>query len=382
MEKYNKSNLKGLLEQLEKYDNVLNDKQKEVLGFSASISDEIRFHLLKKGWWSVLLFGSNYKCPIGLRIFPEHSYKDWSVVSIIEEENAQTLSPSLSELYPFCNLKYLNNNAVVQEIKDAYNEIVNLISDFITLVGGKDSLSFYSKYINTVFNETDKELLGQKIYIDFWKEMSKGKGDFETMIREVIKMRDEPSYIPTSLETYPFIWKSRVKNILGHRSIHLTDESFSESTAEKYAWEAFQEPHGFDTEGYDFNYYPEGLSPKSDINFLAEFVVADYLDHAKEIEDSPLYEAAKILGNYDNLESYTGVQHMEAAAIFDRNLKDPIMSWKCLVSAAYWSGQNTDETYLPIWEAAIELCEAQKWNDAKEALQIQYDFYIEYKTKI
>ena len=82
-----------------------------------------------------------------------------------------------------------------------------------------------------------------------------------------------------------------------------------------------------------------------------------------------------------NLNSYYGLEHLEAAAIYDSELNDPIMSWNCLVNAAYWSGLNTNETLLPAWEAAIYLAEKHNWKDAHFALKTQYDWYIDYKKK-
>lgn len=373
--------IKELAKELLGFSSSLDDEKRRVLGFTTNIEDDIKFNLLRKGGWHSLYFASSISFQYGLRIFPDKKVSDWSVVETDEMGGFTTKAPLLNN---FLYFKYLNTISHLDgfvECKNNLNKLEEVVSPFLDFVDGKRGFEFYRDYLLNEANlPTSEDESKLKYYLDFWNHYGDGEG-FKTMIDLVGDMLKDEQYIPKNIASVDLgVWETRIKNILAQRAYIIQDDAIPYADAEPFLWQSFVQPHGYDSEEIYFDYLPSLSSQcNEEIQGVVELLNAEYYEHADYIKESPLYAALVAL--YGKDDSYLGVQHVEAAMIYDLEHKDPLKAWDCLVSAAYWSGLNSNETFLPAWKAAIELCERNNWKDAHDALLLQWEFYHDYKSK-
>jgi hypothetical protein len=221
----------------------------------------------------------------------------------------------------------------------------------------------------------------REVYLLFWLTLDQSKGhDILRGIIELWKNNTPFSEVPIYQKGLEH-WESRILNSCTAVAYSWPDMYPKEHRLETY-WRTFCQPHGYDPAETPLDHHPvyshyaKGVmnSACNALTYVGEF------DRVRpEYKKSPLYAALVAL--FGNRDRYIGVQHFEAAVLFDLEHKDPIQCWNSLVSAAYWSGQNRPETMLPAWQAAIELCDANNWRDAHEALVHQWDFYHDFKRR-
>ncbi len=370
--------MEKILRELNRFAENFNSEDIDYLGFIPSISDEDKYELLKRGWWHFYFFGSQKHYNLGFRISPKLAYCDWPIMQIHEYSSAITIAPRISSVWYFVQLSFLLNLKVYNTFDTDINIIEKLSLPLLKIVKGSEHFEYFINHILKKEIIPDSQENKNKLHLHFWNYFDKSQG--HKVLRKIITdiSSDEDLIIKDVDFDILGMWKTRVLYILVQRfrmiGIYLEDDS----QIEKLFWELFQCINIFDAEGM----LPKHIfdnSNEPEISLAATIASLDTLKdrRAEYIKNNPLYPALLKLGS--SRKNYLGVEHIEAAAIYDSELNDPIMSWNCLVNAAYWSGLNTSETLLPAWEAAIYLAEKHNWKDAHFALKTQYDWYLNYK---
>jgi hypothetical protein len=351
------------------------------LGFNPVIDETMLFQRLRKGWWHTLFFGANEKYHLwGLRIFPTLPYSHWPAIKEYFAESVWTVAPNLKAFPAMLKQQDFADSTLFHEFQQAWNETAAILKAFYEIAGGDEYHEFLTNYVMDNDNAPKKGVTGSS-YLLFWLTMDKSKGhDILRGLIELYLKRIPFSEVPI-YEKGLGHWESRILNSctsVAHNERAMYPEEHRNDTF----WRTFCQPHGYDPAETPLDHHPSYSQYSKNVvdttcnrlEYLGNF------DRVKpEYKKSPLYAALVAL--FGNRDRYIGVQHFEAAVLFDLEHKDPIQCWNSLVSAAYWSGQNRPETMLPAWQAAIELCDANNWRDAHEALVHQWDFYHDFKRR-
>lgn len=371
--------MKEFVENLKKFSKSIDERKQNPLSFNTKISDENLYLLMKKGWWHTSYFSSDICFQYGLRMRPNTKYTDWSVVQTSLYATSYTFAPNISSFIYFKFMNGLSNEKVFNEIKEQLPLIKDCAAPFLEFTNGTSKFDFFENYLLKTKNSSTDEFK-IKCYQDFWLHFDVNN-EFKVLQTLIHNMLKDASFFPDEIPSENLgIWETRIKNILAQRAYIINEEVLEFEEVEPVLWQSFKQPHAYDSEGIYFKIWPNSTGKaRNNINGVVLLLAADFYNHSPEIIESPLYAALLALEN--NTNGYFGVQHMEAAAIYDLELNDPVMSWNCLVNAAYWSGVNTSETFLPAWEAAISLAEKYEWKDVHFALKAQYDWYLGYKKK-
>ncbi len=351
------------------------------LGFTPNVESNKLYDLLKKGWWHTCFFGDSSYEIWGLRIFPNLEYAVWSAVELTNGGSARTIAPRLCAFATMLQLDSFSDIELFRMSRRDWPQITATLNRLYELIGGGEYHDFITELL---FNDANLPVdAAHKLenYLRVWKHMDPSLGHIE--LRKLIEQSNEDeSFVPESYRDLDLgHWRTRILNAAATLATFRADH-ISRSQKLARCWVSFAEPHGYDPE----EVRPQQYGSKSNTTAGAMQTIVEQLQGASnfmglplEMQDSPLFAPLVSLAGRKN--QYLGVQHAEAAILFDKEYNDPLMAWNCLVSAAYWSGRNGSETLMPVWRAAIELCEANNWSDAHEALVYQWDFYHDFKKR-
>lgn len=372
--------MKNLIKNIQEYSQTLDKGDSEYLGFSPEINPDKLFKLLKKGWWNIFFFGTSYNSSFGLRIEPKNDYSMWPIMSSYDAKNATTIAPDIASFFYLNLLSGLTDPDVFEEFTEIFDDIKQVSLPFLELSKGETFLSFFKDYFTNKNNFPETEEKVNEIYTTIWFHFDKTYG--HTFLRSIIdKFANDSEAFVDEVEIEKLgIWKSRILYILTKRACKLNLDLSKHLTIKKYFWELIKQIHVYDSEDM-YSKQTSNTSTQPNFELLNPIMtLGAQIDNDPDFfKNEPLFPA--FIKMNENLNSYSGLEHIEAAAIYDSKHNDPIMAWNCLVNAAYWSGLNSGETLLPAWEAAIYLAEKHNWQDAWFALKTQYDWYIEYKKK-
>ncbi len=356
------------------------------IGGNLNIPENIRYNLLKKGWWSVYYFASSYKTNYGLHITSDSKFDRWPVISTFDYDSTTTLAPNIGLFYFFRYLKNLDDVEVFDEYINENEKIKKIAIPFLEAVNGAKEFNYFNEYFTNTLNRPDSDEKILDNYLHFWNRYDNSYG--HQILRKIISDFNEDKVIDFNEIAFDKLghWKSRVLYILVYYVNKKEISIKNNLNVEKLLWELFSSINIFDCEEVNIKNFPNKIeTPISAIWYCVNELGTDIEKRSDYIKNSPLFPAlvkmSDIYRNNFNLRSYTGVEHVEAAAYYDSELNDPVMSWNCLVNGAYWSGVNTNETLLPAWEAAIYLAKKHGWDDVYTALNEQYEFYKDFKLQ-
>lgn len=265
--------------------------------------------------------------------------------------------------------------------KDYWEQVSEVMKSAYATLGGEEYHGFLAEFISDDSNfPNNKEVIAntQKM---FWETLDGGSG-WKEYFKLVHNSQLNPEWVPTEVCASDLgIWRHRYFNALGTLAV-FRDKHVDSVSRREFCWLAFSQPHGYDPEIVKPELIPSySLSPSRCIeSFVMELRGAtDFTGLQNAKGNSPLF--APLVSLAGNFESYLGVQHFEAAVLWDLEFDEPLNAWESLVSAAYWSGRNSKETLLPAWQAAIELAEARGWSEAYSVLVDNWNFYIDFKRR-
>jgi hypothetical protein len=373
--------MKDFIEKLKAYDKTFDKDDLYNLGFYPSVTDTVKYELLKKGWWSIYHIFSERYCSYGLNIQPGVNFKDWYVMEMSESCNScATFAPGIMNFWYFNQLDYMLILKGFNAYKDKYLDKEKISLPFLESFHMEKEYAYFRDYFLNKSIIPDSQENIDKIYLHFWNYFDKSKGH-EVLRKIITAFNNNKDATITELNTADLgHWATRILYIVVNRSLRSIINLKGKPELETLFWKLFTSTLNYDAEDGDPKHIGNSIRhPKFELRSMINYLASASYTHSEYIKNSPLFAA--LLKMRENRNTYIGVEHVEAAAIFDEKLNDPIMSWNCLVNAAYWSGTNTNETFLPAWEAAIMLCEREGWADAYEALTLQYKFYKDYKKK-
>jgi len=374
--------MKDFLEKLQNYDKTFDKKDINKLGFYPSVADELKYELLKKGWWSLYHIFSGKYWSYGLSIQPQKSYTDWYVMEMSERgDSCATFAPGVMNFWYFRHLELLLRLKVFNAYEDKYLEREKVSLPFLESFNiEKDYIYFRDYFLNkTIIPDSDEKI--DQIYLHFWNYFDKSKG--HDVLRKIItEFKNNEGAVISELDVSKLEhWAIRILYVLVKRFIkHSFMSPNNNLELETVCWKLFTAAHIYDAEDMCPSHIGESIrNPRMELRTTVDYLTLATNNHSDYIKNSPLFPALRKIDENDR--TYIGVEHVEAAAIYDIELNDPIMSWNCLVNAGYWSGANTSETLLPAWKAAIDLAERNDWKDAYFALKTQYDWYMNFKKQ-
>lgn len=359
---------------LEKYAAQLEDDDTVYIGAIPAIADATSSKLVRKGWWHTLFIAEDTYAQYGLRIMPEKPWQEWPLVVNVGQYACFTIGQE-ARLY----LPFIVNEAVLQtksllkgfcEEWDIFLEKGRPVHEIME--GDEEALDKLHAFLGDKKN-TDGKMKKEAFYVHF-NELFDSKGQFARMIEAVTNMMKKKPYLPDPEAADFDLWESRVMNMAGTKA-YLDTKPKDVERAAAILLRAFETPSCYDPCDAGFSILPdrgtEGAAPAMRI---AGALQRPEIAELEQVASHVLFPAAQALAEKGK-DAYAGVEHMEAAALFDDKMKRPLASWNALVSTAYWSGKNLDQTMLPALEAAIHLCRKHKWKDAGTALNYQLSFF-------
>ncbi|MBY8961756.1 hypothetical protein KJK34_03215 [Flavobacterium sp. D11R37] len=365
---------------LEKESKKINLNYIGYIGFYLRVLDKDKYEALNKGYWSSYFFGHlTDGVSLSLRIFPNSTFKNWSIVQNMEGDFASTFSNNISNLIPIAQLGMLLHKDLFGYVSKDWHIFSRLIDPLLDIFVSRDKLNYIKDY---AFNPLNQPISNNKQnslsnYLKFWFHYDQSEG--HKIMREIIeKLQFDENWLPNSFSHDNLgIWETRIKNMLMSRAYFLTNRSSFEHN-KNFLWEGYQQPHGYDFSDFEYSHYLQLIRTKNGIHFFAEQIklFATHID--PEILNHPLYTTLKPLSNDFN--AYVGEEHYQAALLLYQD--KPLDAWNALVSASYWAGVNgRPDLVEKHWQKAIELCQNQNWTDALDALTYQWEWYQNYKKE-
>jgi hypothetical protein len=372
--------MKEFLNKYKNFSESFNPDDIDYLGFSPIVNDSTKYELLKQGWWHLFFFASGHYTNYALRITPNSLYNGWNIMEMHRTTNTNIIAPELSSLWYLSQMELLLDPDYFNEYGSILPYLEEISEPFLKLVNGQKYLDSFKQIILSKNVTPDSEANKDKLYIQLWNFFDNSYG--HKILRQIIEKYSKN--LEVNIKDIAFTglghWKTRILYIIAQQSYAQHKDLIEDSELENVYWELFSEANIYDVEFLTPRQVSDNSSEaKYNIGRFAEKLILEIEKCSSYIKESPLFSALVKLGL--NVDNYFGVDHVEAAAIFDSEHNNPIMSWNCLVNAAYWSGLNTGETLLPAWEAAIYLAEKHTWTDAHYALKTQYEWYLDYKKK-
>ncbi len=372
--------MENAINKLQAYADTLTTKDISYLNINPKMDADTLYNLLKRGWWHIYFFGSNRDLNFGLRMTPDIEFSKWPVSSSYINKNSYIVAPSLDTFF------YLNlaNQLVKSQIIGHYSSMaaeVEKVSDkFLDITGGKEHFDLFKDFFINPFVFPENETRESELYVSFWDQFDNSDG--HSLMREIIQ--DPESFNISTVGTLDKnklgIWKHRIFYVIIQQACKKNADLINNTEIREFFWDFFKSINVYDCENMVPKQFPNDYTqPNFELASPIKMFALEIKRNTEKYAQDPL--ALAILKLDDDIDSYTGIEHAEAAALYDDQMNRPDLSWNCLVNAAYWSGLNSGETLLPAWEAAIYLAEKHNWTDAHYALKTQYEWYLDYKKK-
>ncbi len=375
------SELKKIKLWLENEDKNLDRNYREYIGFYPLALDKEKYRALAKGYWSSFFFARiTDKSNITLRIFPDFTFHDWPVLQNTEGEYSYTICNSLSNFAAFNQIRMLLKNKFFDSVSKNWETTNNLLKPLLELFGTTNEMEFIKEYAFDPDNKpaTDEDEDNIKKYLEFWFHYDKSNG--HKVLRELIDaLKEDEDWLPETMPKSDMrIWETRIKIML-MLNAKMTRSLHPKETVDKFIWEGYTQPHGYDSTTIVFSHYPSSNPSESSIWTISDYFNLYKDDFNKTESQRLLSDAAdKIVKSF---KAYDGKEHYEAALILEQENK-PLEAWNALISASYWAGLNgKTELVETSWQKAIELCQSQNWTDALDALTYQWEWYQDYKKE-
>lgn len=375
------SGLKLILTGLENFKEV-SKSVKNFIGFNPDLPEERKFALFKSGFWGQFPFGYSRGFVWSLRIQPGKDLERWSVCESNSHDSVYTFSPSLSAFNVIRKASTFSNQKQFSAYNRRWDEVEPHLQESVKYFGGEQFLPFLEKYCSTIENASDgSDEFKLATFLQFWDEVDDPEGKAE-LFGLLAKLKTDADYYPATVQPHDFWpWRERIINLQSVRCCQALIKVRDLKNFYPVFWESFKQVHGLDPQDNRLSPFPNRVADAK--GFIARITenmgLNNFQDMPEEIEKSPLFAA--LVSLHQNVDNYIGVQHAEAALLYEQELGDPVMAWNCLLSSGFWSGQNSNETFLPAWEMAIKLAEAYEWTDAYEALTHNWKFYHDFKQK-
>ncbi|MET6997334.1 hypothetical protein [Chitinophaga defluvii] len=352
--------------------------------WSEEDSDTISFHpgipmkkwlpYLKKGYWHILPLGHDSYSVYGLRIMPDKKWEEWPVVVFNDLHSAVTIAPDSSAALPLIRYQIITGDQeMFTYMLEGWNRYKALALPLQKILGNTADLDEFKQFLEA-HKPDDSPGNEDALFLKLWY-LYDTTAAHKAMRTAITEMEENDEYLPSLSPDKSYgIWQTRLYHLFArHLDISHVEKALKDAKLTANIITAFDEPLCYDNEYGGISQFPNrAIEPDSLSVDLAALILTE--EDNKWVQADPLFPVMQEL-TQKRKSKYIGTAHMEAAALLDDQLDRPLRSWNALVSAAYWSGKNLQETALPAWEAAIYLCKKNKWKDALMALEYQLNEY-------
>ena len=361
---------------------VLKDSDSGEMFFNSNLNKNQIYRFYSKGFFDHLLLGfdsDNYTL-VGLRILPNKPINKWPLVYFYRGGNSVMECPNLESIVPFllkfsieCQDTFVVYNKDIENVKKYYKPIFEAL----------DTPEAYQYFIDYILNQDNKP---KEIddYEDIYKKLGRDAREYVRVTRDfdtsegyqvfldVVRQIERNEKVVPEIASKDYgAWTTRIYKPLG---LEAWDDDLKTSIENRVLciWRSFIEPHSYD---------PISTSPPSVFShdstdtghFNSKILdgIHSYKDEfPQELKEHPLFDVAMGMRQ----EGYSAtLGFATAAAVIDEQYNDPLLSWKSLVNAGFYTKDNRQHTLLP--QQAIALCERNDWTDAAQALTQNLEVY-------
>lgn len=166
-------------------------------------------------------------------------------------------------------------------------------------------------------------------------------------------------------------WTKRIYKPLGLNARHDHTVTSMENRIISL-WKSFIESHSYDPiSTFPPSVFSHASTDTGHFNSKILDGIHSFKDEfPQELKEHPLFDVAMGMRQ----EGYSAtLGFASAAAVIDEQYNDPLLSWKSLVNAGFYTKDNRQHTLLT--QQAIALCERNGWTDAVQALTQNLDIY-------
>ncbi len=366
------------VKQLETVFNNFNPDDKKYLGFFPVPDKDKVKQFLSKGRWTILITDTHPKFQLahGLRIIPNLVSDLWPVYELTQINTAFLLTPNIASYVTFSHYRTLRRiQGKHESYQSNWDKYVSILLPYYSHFGKENTIDELREYVNNekYWVAESKGELSDDDYV-FYMSKHSNSDNVSFIISLIDKLEADKNFIPGIPEKELGIWKSRVLNIIGERATIRATSDRNPTEVENQIFEYFKQPHGYDTEDIAVKIQPNdsASSQQQFWQLVNGFISYSNRTHPLGITDQPEYIALLALKEKGQ-GGYQGVEHIEAAAILDSEMNEPVRAWNCLLSAGYWAGLNKPELQTTIMEAAIYLCRKHNWIEAADSVQYNLD---------
>ncbi len=371
-----------ILDQIKQLHNTfgqIDASQASVLGFTPRIEGPNRLKpWLYSGKWSSLSFSwlEELELSTAIKIVPYIDSKKWPVYDLLGDGGKFYASDMLTYILFVHIERLIENPDLCKKYSERWQNIYETVLPVYKLFGGQDDLKSIKDIVfdPALWPKPDQSYdIRIAKYRSFCLEHDHSYGN-QYLWNLLDNLISSESFLPELPDNDLGIYTARIMKLSAMRAYTLLDD-FPFQKLEEPMLLGFAQPQGYDTETTTPDYTPSG--PGSELSNIKEIMRTLFQPwnlevSSPKIQSFPEYKVAKALSEQGG-GSFTGMEFLEAAAILDEELNQPVRAWNCLVSAGYWAGMNMPKGQETIVKAAIYLCEKHNWTDAAQVLNNNLD---------
>lgn len=359
-------------EKLNSLKEALKDTDQSEVFFNSNLTQDQINSFYSLGYWDHILIGyiEISRVFVAIRIVPQLPCEEWPIIYIERHINSVMMSSNFKS-FPILLLQDLiESKEMFEAYKDDQQEVEYFYKNIYNIITGSDKVyDILIDYLNDKSNiPTDSDDLDvlskerREKYITCYKKLDNSK-EFNVFAEFVRKMRQDENFLPKLSITDYGVWTTRIYKLIAIRA-YFSSTKTTVGNRVLSLWQSFIEPHTYDPQTADPDYYPENSTDTDNyytkiidkINYYRE-------DFPEEIKKHPLFKVAL---NMRNAEVSNSLGFATAAAVIDEQYNDPILVWKTLINASYYT--SSKEQHILLAKQAKALCERNGWDDAAYAV--------------
>jgi hypothetical protein len=346
----------------------LSPQTEQMLGFGEPLPPETIDKLVKQGlWWIQPLFRARGYMMVGILLRPNVALEDAPIV-VCNEGVAVTVASSCRTALPMMiySLKLAGMPDRWQRFRDRWASLESELQDFENILGGSGGLQRFTAVLDRddlIAADNDngphKERRQARLEILEILDPDTQHVSFRRWLNPIISEELIPQDLPEDFGAWN--QQALVAHFLAEDPLLIGDRN--PETLSEVVWRLLTRPASLDTSNSqppEHFFYPITIGSQTAGQWAADVLnmQPDWFS-SKTYQDHPLWRASKLIAQ--DRDGYTGMPHVEAAALLDEAGK-PEQAYDSLISAAFWSMARYKETLPPILEAARYMAEQNGWN--------------------
>jgi|GEM_PF-5343769 len=327
-------------------------------GLEFGVSNAELEKLNLSGWRNVFFIAKDAFAHYGLRALPGLPPSQWPVVKVLQYNRAVTHAPNLQALLLFQRILALSGNETnLGLLQQTWDEHLQFLQPFF------EHLHYPATEV-TLFFQKIKNLrdpnLRDTVYLSLWSSFrTAGFGRVELQLAAI--KTNNLNNVCVALNETPDVWTARSAN-LNVQVLAGFDPPTLKNHYRNDLLENMLRQVPIDVETPTIKTQPNSATEyymlyQMNLQLWSSFMPRD----GEALGEMLFLLIEKVAEKGKN--SYSGIAHLEFAALLNEEHNKPYHAWDMLCNAYYWAGKNKPELISNVTDAALDLAKKRSWAD-------------------